>query len=270
MQDLSGKVVWITGASSGIGKEAAIQLHKIGAQLILSARSEDALNDLKQSLGNSDDILVLPLDLSEQEAFSNKVSEAYDQFGRVDIVLNNAGISQRSYVLETDLSVDRKIMEVNYFGTIALTKAILPRMIEQGGGHFAVVSSVVGKFGFGVRSAYSASKHALHGFFESLYIELKHKGIGITIICPGPIQTNISKNALDGSGKPSGKMDEMQEKGMPVEKCVQIILDAIKKEKREIIVAGFKEKLGVKLKAWLPSLFFKIALKQDPRGEVKF
>ena len=270
MQDLSGKVVWITGASSGIGKEAATQLYKIGAKLILSARTESALLDLKKSLGNGDDILIIPLDLTRQEAFPEAVEKAYNKMGRVDLVLNNAGISQRSYIVETDLSVDRKIMEVNYFGTIALTKAILPRMIEQGGGHFAVVSSVVGKFGFGVRSAYSASKHALHGFFESLYIELKHKGIGITIVCPGPIQTNISKNALDGSGNPSGKMDEMQQKGMPVEKCVRIILNAIQKEKREIIVAGFKEKLGVKLKAWLPSLFFKIALKQDPRGEVKF
>jgi len=270
MQSLSGKVVWITGASSGIGKEAAIQLHSKGAKLILSARNVSALENLKKSLGDSDEILILPLDLLSPDGFPNAVDTAYSKFGRVDIVLNNAGISQRSYVLETDLSVDRKIMEVNYFGTIALTKAILPRMIEQGGGHFAVISSVVGKFGFGVRSAYSASKHALHGFFESLYIELKHKGIGITIICPGPIQTNISKNALDGSGKPSGQMDEMQEKGMPVEKCVRIILDAIRREKREVIVAGFKEKLGVKLKAWLPSLFFKIALKQDPRGEVKF
>jgi len=270
MQDLSGKVVWITGASSGIGKEAAIQLYRVGAKLILSARNEDALLDLKKSLDDSENILVLPLDLNKAESFPDAVERAYNKFGRVDIVLNNAGISQRSYLLETELSVDRKIMEVNYFGTIALTKAILPRMIKQGGGHFAVVSSVVGKFGFGVRSAYSASKHALHGFFESLYIELKHKGIGITIICPGPIQTNISKNALDGSGQASGKMDEMQQKGMPVEKCVRIILDSIRKEKREVIVAGFKEKLGVKLKAWFPSLFFKIALKQDPRGEVKF
>jgi len=270
MQDFAGKVVWITGASSGIGKEAAIQLHRVGAKLILSARTTSALEELKASLGNGDDILILPLDLADTESFPQSVLKAYNHFDKIDIVLNNAGISQRSYVLETDLSVDRKIMEVNYFGTIALTKAILPKMIEQGGGHFAVVSSVVGKFGFGVRSAYSASKHALHGFFESLYIELNHKGIGITLICPGPIQTNISKNALDGSGKPSGKMDEMQEKGMPVKKCVHIILDAIKREKREVIVAGFKEKLGVKLKAWIPSLFFKIALKQDPRGEVKF
>lgn len=269
MQDLSGKVVWITGASSGIGKEAAIQLHRIGAKLILSARNEDALLNLKGSLQNPENVLIIPLDLTNPGDFPAAVEKAYGKFGRVDIVLNNAGISQRSYVLETDLAVDRKIMEVNYFGTIALTKAILPRMVEQGGGHFAVVSSVVGKFGFGVRSAYSASKHALHGFFESLYIELKNRGIGITIICPGPIQTNISKNALDASGKPSGKMDEMQKNGMPVEKCVEIILDAIKKEKREIVVAGFKEKLGVKLKAWLPSLFFKMAIKQDPRGEIK-
>lgn len=269
MHYFSDKVVWITGASSGIGKEAASQLNNLGASLVLTARRNEVLEEIKTGLKNHDSILILPLDLSEPEHFDEAVNRAYHKFGKVDILLNNAGISQRSYVLETELSVDRRLMEVNYFGTVALTKAILPRMIEQGGGHFAVVTSVVGKFGFGARSAYSASKHALHGFFESLYVELQPKGIGITLICPGPIQTNISLNALDANGKPSGVMDEMQSKGMPVDECVKAILQAISQNKREIVVGGFKEKLGVKLKSFIPSVFFKMAIKQDPRGELK-
>ena len=269
MQNFSGKVVWITGASSGIGQEAALQLSKMGASLILSARNENALLNLKNSLANPDRNLILPLDLEQSDKFDERVEAAYSKFGRVDVLLNNAGLSQRSLVTETDISIDRKLMEVNYFGTITLTKALLPRMIEQGGGHFAVVTSLVGKFGYGLRSAYSASKHALHGFFESLHIESKSQGIGITLICPGPIQTDISKNALDASGKPSGVMDEMQAKGMPVDECVKQILNAISSKEREIIIGSFKEKLGVKMKAWIPSLFFKIALKQDPRGNVK-
>ncbi|WP_239541141.1 SDR family oxidoreductase [Cryomorpha ignava] len=269
MKSFKDKVVWITGASSGIGKEAAIQLSKMGAKLILSSRKEKELNDLKSGLSNPASVLVLPLDLTHPETFAEAVAKVYSQFGKVDLLFNNAGISQRSYVVDTDISVDRKLMEINYFGTVALTKAVLPRMLKAGGGHFAVVTSVVGKFGFGVRSAYSASKHALHGFFESLYIELNKQGIEITLIAPGPIQTDISLNALDGSGKPTGEMDDMQKKGMPVDMAVNEMLHAIANKKKEIIIGGFKEKFGVKLKSFWPKLFFKMASKQNPRGELK-
>lgn len=269
MKSFKDKVVWITGASSGIGKEAAMQLSKMGAKLILSSRKEKVLNDLKGSLSHPESTLVLPLDLTQPETFAEAVAKVYNQFGKVDLLFNNAGISQRSYVVDTDISVDRKLMEINYFGTVALTKAVLPRMLKAGGGHFAVVTSVVGKFGFGVRSAYSASKHALHGFFESLYIELNKQGIEITLIAPGPIQTDISLNALDGAGNPTGEMDDMQKKGMPVDMAVNEMLHAIANKKKEIIIGGFKEKLGVKLKAFWPTLFFKMATKQNPRGELK-
>lgn len=269
MKSFKNKVVWITGASSGIGKEAAMQLSKMGAKLILSSRKETELNDLKSSLSDPESTLVLPLDLTQPETFAEAVAKVYNQFGKVDLLFNNAGISQRSYVVDTDISVDRKLMEINYFGTVALTKAVLPRMLKAGGGHFAVVTSVVGKFGFGVRSAYSASKHALHGFFESLYIELNKQGIEITLIAPGPIQTDISINALDGSGKATGEMDDMQKNGMPVDMAVNEMLHAIANKKKEIIIGGFKEKLGVKLKAFWPKLFFKMASNQNPRGELK-
>lgn len=269
MRSFKNKVVWITGASSGIGKEAAIQLSKAGAKIIVSSRNEKELTDLRNNVAHPESILVMPLDLTRPETFAEAVEIVYNQFEKVDIVFNAAGVSQRSYVIDTDISVDRKLMEINYFGTVALTKAILPRMLKEGGGHFAVVTSVVGKFGFGVRSAYSASKHALHGFFESLYVELNKQGIEITLIVPGPIQTEISKNALDGAGNPTGVMDVMQQKGMPVDVAVNEMLHAIANTKREIIIGGFKEKLGVKLKAFLPKLFFKMASKQNPRGELK-
>lgn len=269
MSHFKNKVVWITGASEGIGKETAIQLSQLGAKLALSARNEDKLNAVRSGLAHPNDCLVVPLDLAKPDQFPKAVEDVYAKFGRVDVLFNNAGISQRSYVLDTDISVDRMIMEINYFGTVALTKLVLPRMLKDGGGHFAVTSSIVGKFGFGVRSAYSASKHALHGFFESLYVELRNQGIGITIICPGAVRTNISKNALDGAGKPTGEMDEMQLKGLPVEKCVKIILSAIANKKREVIIGDAKVKLGAFLKAFAPGILFKMASKQNPRGELK-
>ncbi len=269
MNHYHGKVCWITGASSGIGAELARQLSDAGASLILSARREAVLDELKKSLNGAKTAHVLRLDLENTDALGAKVEEAYTLYKRIDYVFHNAGVSQRSYVMETELAVDRKIMEVNYFGTVALTKLILPKMIAGGGGHFAVVSSVVGKFGYGVRSAYSASKHALHGFFESLYLELNHKNIGITLICPGPVQTDISLNALGGDGRPTGEMDEMQVKGLPVKDAVRNILDAVEKEKLEVIIGGFKAKLGVRLRAVWPSQFFRMALKQNPRGDIK-
>ena len=270
MQGFKNKVVWITGASSGIGREAAFQLHKMGAKIVLSSRKEADLKTIQSEIGDETNVAVVPLDLTQPDTFKSAVDQVYDRFGKVDLLFNNAGISQRSYALETDISVDRKIMEINYFGTIGLTKVVLPRMLAAGGGQFAVVTSVTGKFGFGVRSAYAASKHALHGFFESLRIELSDRGIDVTLICPGPIQTDISKHALDGSGNPTGEMDKMQEKGLPVGRAVSTMLNAIAHKKKEIVVGGFKEKLGVKLKAFMPELFFKMAVKQNPRGELKF
>lgn len=268
MHSFKNKVVWITGASSGIGKEAAKQFYAHGAKVVLSARNTHLLSELKNELSTADDVLVLPLDLTHYDTFQDAVNRVVAHFGRIDILFNNAGVSQRSYVVETDMAVDRKLMEINYFGTIGLTKLVLPQMLKAGGGHFAVITSIVGKFGFPVRSAYAASKHALHGFFESLYMELNKEGIEVTLIAPGPIQTNISMHALDGSGNPTGVMDAMQEKGMPVNEAVHKMLKAIANKKTELILGGFKEKLGVKLKAFLPELFYKKASNQNPRGEL--
>ncbi len=186
-----------------------------------------------------------------------------------NLVFHAGGISQRSYALETSLEVDRKIMDVNYFGTVELTKALLPAMLKNGGGSFAVVTSLVGLFGYGVRSAYAASKHALHGFFESLDVELGDQGINSTLICPGGVQTNISLNALQGDGSKTGVMDEMQSEGMPVQEAVSKMIAGVRRKKRLVVIGSRKEKLGVFMYKHFPSIFFKIAAKQNPRGSVK-
>ena len=269
MAEIRNKVIWITGASSGIGLEMARQLDCKGNRLVLSARRKELLESIKNNLHHPENVLVLPLDLEQTTGFANAVKQVTDCFGRIDILVHNGGVSQRALVTETEISVDRRLMDINYFGAVALTKAVLPVMLLQGSGHFAVISSLTGKFGFGLRSAYAASKHALHGFFESLFIELGDKGISVTLVCPGPVQTNISLNALSGSGDATLQMDEMQQKGMPVEKAVQVMLKAIGAKKAEIIVGGFKEKLAIKLKTFLPAVFFRMARRQNPRGAVK-
>lgn len=265
----STKTVWITGASSGIGREAAFQYASRGWNLILSARSEDKLKALKVQLTKAGRSEVIPLDLADQSSIEHAAQEVMKSFDSIDIVFHAGGISQRSYLKYTSLQVDRRIMEVNYFGAVVLTKAVLPMMLKNGGGRFAVVSSLVGLFGYGVRSAYSASKHALHGFFESLEIELGDQGIHATLICPGGVQTDISVNALMGDGTSSGKMDEMQSEGMPVSEAVGKMIKAIDQGKQLAIIGSPKEKLGVFLYRYFPSIFFKIAKKQNPRGSVK-
>jgi short-subunit dehydrogenase len=269
MGKLENKVIWITGASSGIGLEMARQLAGQGNTLVLSARNTPVLDEIKDSSITPEKVHVLKLDLEQPDNFKSAVAAVYQLFGRVDIMIHNAGVSQRSWVSDTDISVDRRIMEINYFGTIGLTKALLPHMLANGKGHFVVLTSLTGKFGFGLRSAYAASKHALHGFFESLFIELGEKGIAVTMICPGPVQTNISVNALDGKGVATQQMDEMQLKGMPVDKAVANMIEAITQKKHEVVIGSLKEKLAVKLKLFMPGLFLRMARKQNPTGAVK-
>jgi len=264
MQNWEDKVVWITGASSGIGREMAFQANQKGAKVVLSARRKEVLEELRTELPEPGKAMVLPLDVEQPETFENAVEAVLDQWQQIDLLFNNAGISQRSYAYETSEEIDRKLMEVNYFGNMLLTKAVLPAMRQCQRGSIAVVSSLSGKFGFFERSAYAASKHALHGFFESLRMEEEPNNIKITLLCPGPVQTNISLNALDKKGKPSGKMDKMQEEGMPVDECVRQMIKAITNSKHEVSIARGKESLGVKLHAWFPGLFYKMILKQRP------
>ncbi len=265
MKDFKAKVIWISGASSGIGREMAVQCSKLGAFTILSSRNVEALKEVQKSLPHPENSIVLPLDMVKQNEFPEKVEQALKRFGRIDLLFNNAGLSQRSHLKETSEEVDRLLMEVNYFGTIALTKALLPQLRKQRESHIAVVSSLAGKFGFYERSAYSASKHALHGFFEVLRLEEEENNIQVTLLCPGGIQTNISINAVDGGGSAYGKMSELQAQGMPVEECVKRMIHAIQKNKKEVIIGQGLENLSVKVKTLFPALFYKLLKKRKPQ-----
>lgn len=257
----SEKVIWITGASSGIGEELAKQYAIKNFNLVLSARNEKELERVKNDCNGTKEIFILPLDLALVDTLKEKTEQVISHFGRIDILINNGGISQRSEALETDLSIDRKIFEVNYFGNIALSKAVVPYMRKQGGGQIAVMSSIAGKFGFFLRSAYSASKHALHGFYESLRLEEEKNNISITILCPGKINTNISVNAIGKNGESHGVMDHNQSTGMPVEICATKIISAIEKKKKEVLIGG-KEIKAVTLKRFFPNWFYRVIRKQ--------
>ena len=266
MNSLSNKVIWITGASSGIGEALAYELAKTNAKLILSARRKEELERVKSSCpaNAQNNIAILPLDLSQATSLALITGAAVNLFGHIDILINNGGISQRSLVKETDLDVDRRIMEVNYFGAIALTKYLIPHFIERKGGRFAVISSLVGKFGTPYRSGYAASKHALHGFYDALRAELYTDNIKVTMICPGFIKTAVSINALTGKGEKLDKMDDAQAKGMPAEICARKIIKAIEKDKAEVYIGG-KEKLAVYLKRFFPGIFNRVVRKASVR-----
>jgi short-subunit dehydrogenase len=258
--EVNNKVIWITGASSGIGEALCYKLNEIGAKLIISSRSSDGLYRVKQNCTkNQLDIHVLPLDLENTSDLQSKANAALAIYGRIDIVIHSGGVSQRSLAMETDLDVAKKIMNINFWGTVALTKAVIPSMLSNKVGHIVIISSLVGKFGTKLRSAYSASKHALHGYFDSLRSEIDKK-ISISIICPGFIKTNVTINALTADGTKQNTMDDAQANGMSANECALQIINAIKSGKEEVYIGG-KEKYAVILKRFLPGLFSKIVKK---------
>ncbi|MCB0547851.1 MAG: SDR family oxidoreductase [Phaeodactylibacter sp.] len=254
----SNKVVWITGASSGIGEHLAYAFANRGAKLILSSRNEQELQRVKQNCRPETDILVLPMDVADFESVPGRVEQAVAHFGAIHILINNAGISQRSAVKDTLFEVDKKIMEVNFLGAVAMTKAVLPAMLKNKDGQVVVISSVMGKLGTPRRSAYAASKHALHGWFDSLRAELYEDGIKVTIICPGYVYTNVTINALTADGSPNKQMAEATRNGLDPGIFAEKALHAIIREKEEVLIGG-KEILGVYLKRFFPSLFSRIA-----------
>ncbi|MDN4164519.1 SDR family oxidoreductase [Cytophagales bacterium LB-30] len=258
--NLRNQVIWITGASSGIGEALAYALAKEGARLILSARNREALERVKEACLPVQAV-VLPLDLADAASMSAKVEEAVAAFGRVDVMVHNGGISQRGYLANTSLAVDRQLMEVNFFGTVALTKSLLPHFIKQRSGYFVVVTSLVGKFGTPMRSTYAASKHALHGFFESLRAEHYADGIKVSLVCPGFIKTQVSVNALTESGAKQNTMDQAQANGMLPEVFARHMVRAMEKQKEEVYIGGLREVAGVYLKRWWPSLFSRVLRK---------
>lgn len=261
--EFKDKVIWITGASSGIGEALVYEFIKRDARVIMSARRKAELERVQNNSTRPENCHVCPFDVTNANEIEKVSTEVFKKFRNIDILINNSGISQRSLIAETPVEIDRKIMEVNYFGAVTLTKKILPEMLRQKSGHIVAISSVVGKFGYPMRSAYSASKHALHGFFETLYAENRPKNIFVTIVFPGRIRTDISRNAITKTGAPHGIMDPGQEKGMDPEACAKKIVKAISKRKFELFVGG-QEGLMLFFRKYIPSLFFRIAKKISP------
>ncbi|WP_419211152.1 SDR family oxidoreductase [Maribacter sp. X9] len=259
-----GKVIWITGASSGIGEALAYKLNSMGCKIILSARREDVLSGVKKNCEYPDRATVLPLNLTDFQSLKSKTKNAIEIYGKVDILINNAGLSQRSLIAETKFEVYKQMIDVNYLGTINLTKNLLPYFITQKSGHFVTVTSLMGKFSSPYRSGYCGAKHALHGFFDALRMEHEKDNIQVTLICPGFIQTNVAKNALTGDGSALHQEDNATKNGMPVNQCAKEIVAAIEKKNFEVYIGG-KEKYGIYLKRFFPKLLHKIVLNSKVR-----
>lgn len=250
--------IWITGASSGIGEALAIAFAKRGATIVLSGRDNDKLEAVKKRCKHSKKHIVVPFDISD----AKQASEAYDsvkaQTDKIDWLINNAGVSQRSLIIETDEDVERQIMEIDYFAQTRLTRLVLPNMIAQGGGKIVMVSSVAGLLGTQYRGAYGAAKAAIHMWANSLRAELHDQKIEVATIFPGFIQTNVSINALTGDGSAQGTMDEATNKGLTAAVFAKQVVKALTKGEEYIIVAGTKEKLAVRVNRLSPPKLYKL------------
>ena len=260
--ELNNKIVWVTGASSGIGEALAYELSHRNCKLILSGRNIIALEKVKSNCKT--DVVLLPFDLSDFDNANSNAQKAIAAFGKVDVLINNGGVSQRSLIVETDFSVDKKLIEVDYLGTIAITKAILPHFIYNKNGHFVTVTSLMGKFGSPYRSGYCGAKHALHGFFDVLRMEHEKDDINVTLICPGFVQTNVAKNALTADGSKQNTNDNATQNGMPVAIFAKKFVNAVEANKMEAYIGG-KETIGVFLKRFFPKFLHYFVLKSKVR-----
>jgi dehydrogenase/reductase SDR family protein 7B len=254
--DFQNKVVWITGASSGIGEAVAYQLAKQKAILVLSSRKKESLEVVQQNcLKYTKEVYVQVLDLEKHEEIPAIAKKVLAERGKIDLLINNGGISQRSLTKDTVFEVDKRLMNINYLGTIGLTKAVLPSFIEQQSGQIATVTSLTGIFGTPYRSAYAATKHALHGFFDSLRAELINDNITITLICPGFIKTQVAINAFVGDGSAQNQSDDTQSTAMDVDLFAKKMIAAIAKKKKEVYI-GKKETIMAYVKRFTPWLYY--------------
>jgi short-subunit dehydrogenase len=246
------KVYWITGASSGIGMALCQEVVTNGNKVIISARNEEKLTEIK---GNNPNIEVLAFDLENFD--ESIVQKAIGCFGTIDVLVNNGGLSQRSLARESTIEIYERIMKVNYFAQVKLTLELLKYFREVGSGQFVTTSSLTGKFGTPYRSGYAASKHALHGFYDSLRAEEIDSNIKVTIICPGFVKTDVSKNAVTADGSKQGKMDESLEKAYEPSEFAVKMYKAIKSQKNEAYIGGY-EIAGIYLKRFMPNTFAKV------------
>jgi dehydrogenase/reductase SDR family member 7B len=256
----SERIVWVTGASSGIGEATAQAFAREGAHLVLSSRRPDELARVGQSCLHPERHTVLPLDLTASETFAAAVGTVLARHGRIDVLINNGGSGQRALAADTTTEVERALMEVNYFGPVALTKAVLPAMRAQRSGHIVVISSVMGHLGTPGRSTYAAAKHALHGYFDSLRAELSAEGLKVTVVCPGYVKTAIAENALGPRGEKTWGTSTAPRSGISAQRCAAAILRAVDRASDEIYV-GRWEICGIYLQRFLPWLLRRIVRK---------
>lgn len=248
-----GKVVWITGASSGIGEAFAEGFHGHGANVILSALTMEELIPVLQRLEGAK---ALAFDVADFDSLPDHVDAALNQFGRIDVLVNNAGITQRALAKDTSFDVYRRLIDVDLMAPIALTQLVTPHMSAQGTGRILAVASVAGKFGSPLRTAYCAAKHGVFGYFDALRSEVIHDGIDVHVIAPGAVRTNLARNALTGDGQKFGKSDDFIENGYEPSHIVEQVFKAIAKGKREIIIARGMERMGYQMRRFLPEYAF--------------
>jgi len=261
MKYFEHKTIWITGASSGIGEGLVKQLSQYDCKLLISARRLKELERVKSECARgAAQIACLTLDLAQAETIAARVEEAKRLFGDIDILINNGGISQRDTAINTSMDVHRRLMEVNYFGTISLTSVLLPDMVNRKSGHIVVITSTVGILSTPKRSGYAASKHALHGYFDALRAEHHDDHVKVTLICPGWINTNLSLFALKGDGSTQNFKDDTHKKGMTVDVFSRKAIRVIAKQKQLAYIGGFLEVFGIYMKRlfpWLTSIIIR-------------
>ncbi len=263
--NLSDKVIWITGASSGIGEAIALQLVKEGCKLVLSARRKEELERVANNC-NTENIFVLPIDLEQHQNADNWTKQVMDKFGRIDILINNGGISQEGIALETKTEVEQKLMNINYFGNVALAKAVAPIMQKQQSGKIAVITSIVGKFGLPGLSTYAASKHALYGFYDSFRLELRKHNVSVLLVAPGFINTNVTLNAVKGDGSTFNKNSPAQENGMKTGIFAKKFIATLKSNRNHKYI-GSKELLAIPFKTFFPNLFYNLMYKMNEKKQ---
>jgi short-subunit dehydrogenase len=255
------KVILITGASSGIGHELALLLAKEKARLILASRNQAALEAVRnECLLYTPHCEIVLMDVTDENQVNDGARRALQFFGKIDVLVNNAGVTQRSKLIDTSVAAVRQLMEVNFFGAVTLTQALLPHFRDQAGGQIIIISSMAGLMGYPWRSGYNASKHALQGYFETLQTEQPIPHLYTTIICPGRVRTPITYSAITANGEAYGKMDPKQVKGLSVTLCAQRILKAMRKRKKVVLIAR-EERILLWFKRYFPPLFYVIARK---------
>lgn len=253
------------GASSGIGEALAKQCAAQGAEVVLSARRVEELQRVLAQLPNQASHLVIPMDAVDADNVNRAFEQVISIKGRIDWLINNAGISQRALIADTTEATDRKIMEVDYFAPVALTRKVLPVMLKQGSGHIAFVSSVAGLLGTQYRASYAAAKGAIHLWANSLRAEVAEQGIHVAVIFPGFVNTNVSVAALTGDGSNLGSMDDAQAKAMSSKAFAQKTLAALLAGEEYIVIGGLKEKVGVMLSRLSPPLMYKMIRRSKVR-----